>query len=65
MEDKVVLMLSAVVVREYPNAYSEKMKTDMFQETIRILPDCGVFRRWESTCYRLGSLPMAYSLSRT
>jgi hypothetical protein len=64
MESKVVLLLSAVRVKAYPNDYSERLKTDMFRETIRILAESGVYQRWESTCYRLNPHPLANNVSR-
>ncbi len=43
----------------YPNEYSEKFKTGMFKEAIKVDPLTGVYRKWESTRYSLDGMPTA------
>lgn len=64
MDHRLTLKIVPASVPEYSNAYTEKLKTEMFKETIRIQGESGVWWHWPSTRYRLESMPMASSKER-
>ena len=51
------IYISPVEIKEIPNEYSDKMKTEMFKEAIKINHLTCVYKRWESTQYTLNSMP--------
>ncbi len=59
-EKKLELVIFPVNLTTYPNEYTEKFKTGMFKESIKIDPMTCVYRRWESTCYAMDSIPTAH-----
>lgn len=60
MEDKKIkLVIFPVKITTYPNEYTERLKTEMFKEAIKIDPMTCVYRHWESTRYILDSVPTA------
>ncbi len=59
-EKKLELEVFPVKFKTYPNEYTEKLKTGMFKESIKINPLTCVYRQWESTRYSLDSIPTAH-----
>ncbi len=59
MKKKLRLTVFQVEVKPVENEYSEKFKTGMFKEAIRISEKTCVYRRWESTQYAVETMPMA------
>ena len=57
MEGNLEIFVLPVELKDIPNEYSGKMKTEMFKEIIRINYLTCVYRKWESTQYTLNSMP--------
>jgi|APSaa5957512622_1039677.scaffolds.fasta_scaffold54264_2 hypothetical protein len=57
MEGNLEIFVNPVELKEIPNDYYGKMKTEMFKETIRINFLTCVYRKWESTQYTLNTMP--------
>ena len=60
MEKNLTLAIFPVVMEPYDNEYTEKLKTGMFKESIRINVLTCVYRRWESTQISGESMPMSH-----
>ena len=54
------LVVFTMKVKMYPNEYSEKFKSGMFRECIKIDPLTCVYRHWDTTRYSLESMPTAH-----
>ncbi len=54
------IIVLPVEIKSYSNEYSEKFKTGMFVETIKVDPLTCVYRRWDSTRYEIDSMPTAH-----
>lgn len=60
MEKNIKLTIFPVELIPYDSAYTEKFKTSMFKETIRINNEICVYRHWETTQIAFESMPMVH-----
>ncbi len=58
-EKKLQIIVFPVKINTYPNEYTEKLKTGMFTESVKVDPLTCVYRQWESTRYTNDSTPTA------
>lgn len=60
MDKKMELVVLPVEVQIFSNEYSERLKNEMYKESIKVDPLTCVYRRWASTRYTLDGMPTAH-----